>query len=192
MLRGIGLAAVIVALTLVACSDDPSSLNSGRSNTSSSGAGTSGTSGTSGDTTSSSSGGSGTSGGTSGTSGTTPAGTTPAEICVATINDYRKTKNLAPYARWDTAEACTDGQAKSDGSTGAAHGAFGKCGEHAQNECPGWPGPSGTMIPKCLKAMFGEGPGGGHYEAMMGKYTKVSCGFAAAPNGQIWAVQNFL
>ena len=190
-----GFVVALAAMTLMGCSDDSGSLNGGRSGTSSSGSGTSGTSGT----TSSSSGDTGTSGstggtsGTSGTSGTAPAGTTPAEICVATINDYRKTKSLPPYARWDAAETCTDGQAKSDGSTGQAHGAFGKCGEHAQNECPGWPGPSGTMIPQCLKAMFGEGPGGGHYEAMMSKqYTKVSCGFAAAANGQIWAVQNFL
>jgi Cysteine-rich secretory protein family len=186
MLRGIGLFASIVAVTLAACSDDPSTLNGSHRSGTSSGAGTSGSSGdgtSSGDT--------GTSGDT-GSSGTTQDGSTPAEICVATINDYRKTKGLPAYARWDAAETCSDGQAKSDGSTSAAHGAFGKCGEHAQNECPGWPGPPDTMIPQCLKAMFGEGEGGGHYEAIMGKqYTKVACGFGTAPNGQIWSVQNF-
>jgi hypothetical protein len=179
MLRGIGLCAVIGATTLAACSDDPSLLNGNRrSGTSSSGASTSGTSG---DTTSS-----------SGDPATTPSGSTPAEICVAAINEYRKTKSLPPYARWDGAETCTDGQAESDGSTQKPHGAFGKCGESAQNECPGWPGPPATMIAPCLKTMFGEGPGGGHYEAIMAtQYTKVSCGFGTAPNGQIWAVQNF-
>ena len=190
MVRRIGVVAMIAALALVACGDDSNTLAGRRPGTSSSGA----SSGTSGAATSSS-GDTGTSGtsGTGGTSGTTPAGTTPAEICVAAINDYRKTKSLPPYARWDTNEACSDGQAKSDGTTGKPHGAFGKCGERAQNECPGWPGPSGTMIPQCLKAMFGEGPGGGHYEAMMStQYTKVSCGFGAAASGQIWAVQNFL
>jgi hypothetical protein len=62
----------------------------------------------------------------------------------------------------------------------------------AQNECPGWPGPSNTMIPGCLKAMWGEGPGGGHYENMAStRYTKVACGFYVLPNGKVWSVQNF-
>jgi hypothetical protein len=180
MLKGIGLAAAIAATTVAACSDTPSSQSGSQgSDMSSSG----GTSGTSGDATSSS-GDAGTSGGAT--------GTTPAEVCVAAINDYRKTKNLPPYARWDAAEACTNDQATSDGTTNKPHGAFGKCGEYGQNECPGWPGQPGTMIAPCLKAMFGEGPGGGHYENMMAKrYTKVSCGFAKASNGRIWAVQNF-
>jgi hypothetical protein len=142
---------------------------------------------------SSSSGGasSGSSGGASAGSSSS-SGTTAEEICVATINDYRKAKGLAAYTRWTDNEACTAGQAASDGASGKAHGAFGKCGESAQNECPGWPGPPETMIPKCLAMMMGEGPGGGHYDNMMSaKYTKVSCGFAAAGSGAIWAVQNF-
>jgi len=86
----------------------------------------------------------------------------------------------------------TDGEAQSDSTTNRAHGAFGKCGEFAQNECPGWAGPATTMIPGCLKAMYGEGPGGGHYEAMVStKYTKVSCGFGTAAGGAVWSVQNF-
>lgn len=173
MARANGLG-VILGVAVAACSDDSSTLgtsgSAGRSGTSSS-SGTSGAIGSSGDV--------------------TPTRTTAVEICVSTINQYRATRGLPPYARWDAAESCSDGEAKSDGSTGRAHGAFPKCGEHAQNECPGWPGPADTMIPRCLKAMFGEGPGGGHYDAMMGNYTKVACGFAVAPDGQIWAVQNF-
>ncbi len=66
------------------------------------------------------------------------------------------------------------------------------CGEFAQNECPGWPGPPGTMIPQCLSAMWMEGPGGGHYDNMSSKqYTQVSCGFYTLPDGKVWAVQNF-
>jgi hypothetical protein len=133
---------------------------------------------------------SGNSAGSSGSSGGT--GTTAEEICVATMNDYRKAQGLAPYTRWTDNEACTASQAASDGASGKAHGAFGQCGESAQTECPGWPGPPETMIPKCLAMMMGEGPGGGHHDAIMSaKYTKVSCGFAAAKSGDIWAVQNF-
>ena len=118
-----------------------------------------------------------------------PAGA--AQDCVDAINGYRATLGLAPYARWTQAESCADGQALSDSKTGKAHGAFTQCGEHAQDECPGWPGPSDAMIPKCLAAMWAEGPGGGHYENMRGKYTQVACGFTTLANGSVWAVQDF-
>jgi hypothetical protein len=114
------------------------------------------------------------------------------QICVDKINEYRATKGLPAYARWAEAEACTDGQAKSDSETGQAHGAFGKCQEMAQDECPGWSGPPADMIGKCLQMMWDEGPGGGHYENMASKkYTKAACGFFTMTNGNVWAVQNF-
>jgi hypothetical protein len=122
---------------------------------------------------------------------------TAAETCVDTINEYRATLGLSPYARWTDAESCTSDAAKSDSETGKAHGAFGKCGEMAQNECPGWPGPPEKMIPDCLAMMWDEGPGEdfskhGHYINMSSdKYTKVACGFYTLPNGDVWAVQNF-
>ena len=170
--------ASVVALAAAACSDDASTLGSGKGT--SSGAATTTSGGTSSGGTSSSSGASGTAGGS------------PAEVCVATINEYRATKGLPPYTRWTDAETCTDGESQSDATTLRAHGAFGKCGEFAQNECPGWPSPAGTMIPKCLESMWAEGPGGGHYEAMSStKYTKVACGFGTASDGSIWAAQNF-
>ncbi len=94
--------------------------------------------------------------------------------------------------RWTAEEKCASSQAQSDSKSGAAHGAFGTCSEYGQNECPGWPGPAGDMIPSCLKMMWGEGPGGGHYENMKAtRYTQVSCGFYTLPDGSVWAVQNF-
>lgn len=122
----------------------------------------------------------------------TPTGTTAEEICVAEINRYRATLGLKALARWTSAEACSDGEAQSDGQTGHAHGAFGKCGEYAQNECPGWPGPDDEMISGCLEAMWNEGPGGGHHDNMAStKLTKVACGFYTMTNGDVWSVQNF-
>ena len=48
------------------------------------------------------------------------------------------------------------------------------------------------MIGRCLELMWAEGPGGGHHDTFIDKkYKKVACGFAAAPNGKIWAVQNY-
>lgn len=84
-----------------------------------------------------------------------------------------------------------------DSQSGQAHGAFGQCGEWAQNECPGWPGPPGGMITDCLQMMWDEGPGAdfnthGHYINMSSQqYTQVACGFYVTPSGDVWAIQNF-
>ena len=120
-----------------------------------------------------------------------------AETCVDTINAYRATLGLPAYARWADQEACADGEAEADATASTAHGAFGTCGEVAQNECPGWPGPAKTMIPECLKMMWGEGPGSdfsshGHYINMSNpSYTKVACGFTTLADGSVWAAQDF-
>ncbi len=117
--------------------------------------------------------------------------------CVDEINAYRAMVGLGPYARWTDAETCGAGQAMSDSMTGTAHGAFGMCGEWAQNECPGWPGPASDAISGCLAAMWSEGPGSdfsmhGHYINMTStSYTKVACGIYTLADGSIWAVQDF-
>jgi uncharacterized protein YkwD len=143
---------------------------------------------------------------TGGTGATTPAGTsgsmssgaapvsdgTLEQTCVDEINKYRATVGAPALQRWTSGEACATEQSMADSKSGRAHGAFGKCKEFAQNECPGWAGPGNTMIAGCLKAMWGEGPGGGHYENMKsGKYTQVACGFFTGSDGKIWSVQNF-
>ena len=117
--------------------------------------------------------------------------------CVDEINRYRATLSLPPYAGWTSAGTCADGQSKSDSESGKAHGTFGKCGESAQNECPGWPGPPDSMIKGCLKMMWAEGPGEpfsahGHYINMSStSYKSVACGFYQTPSGSWWSVQDF-
>ncbi|HEX9296092.1 MAG TPA: CAP domain-containing protein [Polyangiaceae bacterium] len=139
-------------------------------------------------------GGSGTGG--SGGSGGSPIGGAK-QLCVDTINKYRATLGLPAYARWTEQEACADSQAESDSQTGTAHGAFGRCTEFAQNECPGWGGTPESMITGCLQAMWNEGPGSdfnthGHYINMSStKYTKVACGFYTTAAGKVWSVQDF-
>jgi hypothetical protein len=99
--------------------------------------------------------------------------------------------NLGPLAEWNT-PMCADGEAKSDALSGTPHGAFGTCGETAQNECPGWPGTATQAVTGCLKAMWDEGPGGGHYDNMTTtSRTKVACGFYQTTGGQWWIVQDF-
>lgn len=130
--------------------------------------------------------------GTLGGSGGAAAYDAASSRCVDTINRYRATVGLPAYKRWSSAEACTDGQAKSDALAKDAHGAFGTCNEHAQNECPGYSGTPDQMIDGCLGMMWKEGPGGGHHDNMAdGKYTQVACGFYVTADGKVWAVQNF-
>lgn len=119
-------------------------------------------------------------------------GSSANEACFNTINEYRKKDGLKPYARWTDSETCADGQAKSDSSTGNGHGSFGRCGEMAQNECPGTAGGVDKALPRCLSMMWAEGPGGGHHDSMAStKYTKVACGVFVTSRGATWSVQNF-
>lgn len=118
-------------------------------------------------------------------------------LCVEIVNEYRATLELAPYARWTDGESCADGEARSDSETGVPHGAFPRCEELAQNECPGWPGPVEAMLEGCLAGMWAEGPGEdfethGHYINMSSTaYSEVACGFHTAAGGAMWSVQNF-
>ena len=118
------------------------------------------------------------------------------KACVDRINGFRATENLPPLAAWTDKGICTDAEAKSDSASGQAHGAFGMCGEGAQNECPGW-GSIEQTIQGCLQDMWDEGPGEpysehGHYINMSNPdYTKVACGFYEKPDGKVWAIQNF-
>jgi len=127
----------------------------------------------------------------------TPGGDDVAQDCVDDINAFRASIGLPPYARWDGAESCVDAQAAADAASQIPHSAFGQCGEFAQDECPGWPGPPADMIGACLQAMWNEGPGSdfhthGHYINMSSQqYTQAACGFHVLPNGAVWATQDF-
>jgi hypothetical protein len=118
------------------------------------------------------------------------------QLCVTRTNDFRARVGIGPVARRPDAEACGDAEARSDGASRTAHGAFGQCRERAQNECPAWDGPPEQVVDRCLAMMFAEGPGSGpahgHYMNMTdGKYRGVACGFATMPSGELWVVQNF-
>ena len=112
------------------------------------------------------------------------------ELCVSTTNEYRASIGVAALSRWTAAEACVDGQAKTDFES-EPHTSFGSCTERAQNECSG----SGALEPlvrACLAGMWAEGPGGGHYENMVStKRTRVACGFYPRPNGGFFVTQDF-
>jgi hypothetical protein len=121
---------------------------------------------------------------------------------VQTINKYRATLSPPSPALTEATsqEACVDGQAKADYTSNTPHSAFGQCGESAQDECPGWPGPATSimayMMSSCLDQMWAEGPPpqgqDNHWLNMSNaQYTQVACGFYQTPAGDWWATQNF-
>jgi hypothetical protein len=117
--------------------------------------------------------------------------------CVERTNELRASIGLGPIARLASAEPCVDGQAKSDSETGKAHGAFDAClGEvkswkaAGQNECPGYASVE-SALGTCLDMMWAEGPGGGHYDNMVGKSTHTACGLFTTPQGKVWMIQDF-
>jgi hypothetical protein len=125
--------------------------------------------------------------------------------CMHRINYYRSSVGLGMLTRNLAKEACADSQCQSDAAGGIAHGAFGKCGESAQDECPGW-GSLLSIVTGCLQQMWDEGPGPsgtpcgggtacyqqhGHYINMTGPYASVACGFFVGSGAKVQAIQNF-
>lgn len=116
--------------------------------------------------------------------------------CVDRTNALRATKGLGPIPRLAKAEPCVDGQAKADSESGKPHSAFNACLDQvkwkaaAQNECPGYGSVEDTLT-KCLDMMWAEGPGGGHYDAMVGGSTHTACGIYTTPAGKVWLVEDF-
>jgi hypothetical protein len=123
------------------------------------------------------------------------------EDCADAINQLRASAGLSPLSRWTANEGCADEQAASDGESGTAHGAFGKCNELAQNECPDYRSVGDIVDTSntktgCLALMWAEGPGSGsghgHYANMTSTaYTQVCCGYYTTPGGGVWSVQDF-
>jgi hypothetical protein len=133
--------------------------------------------------------------GAAGTSANDPYGDARAR-CVERTNELRASKGLAPIPRLASAESCADGQAKSDSESGDPHGSFDDCLDQvqwsgaAQNECPGYDSVE-DALGSCLDAMWAEGPGGGHYDNMVGDATHTACGLYMTPDGDVWLVQDF-
>lgn len=119
--------------------------------------------------------------------------------CVDVINGYRAKVGKPPLARSAALEAFATEGAKSDAATGTPHGHFtatsGGGVAWAENEVPGWPladsGSVRAVIDEGTKAMWDEGPGGGHYENIIGDWTQVGCGTFVTASGDVWVTQDF-
>jgi hypothetical protein len=135
-------------------------------------------------------------GGDDGTSG----GDAAHQTCITETNKYRAMAGRAPVMHSPELEAYADEGAEYDFSSSPhAHFSATQGGgiAAAENECPrqgGWTVPLdgnlSTIVAECVAAFFAEGPGGGHYENMMGPYAKLGCGIYAQGIG-VTIIQDF-
>jgi uncharacterized protein YkwD len=177
---------------------------SGSSSTATAGGSTTGSNAASGSSSSTSSTSTSTSGaGGAGTGGTGAGGGSGTaddlQFCLDENNRYRATVGSAPLVRSSTLDDFAATGAQYDYDAMSAHKHFGDSkmipgGATAagENEIPGWGGWSiksqgsvHEVLVGGLKAMWDEGPGGGHYENMKNpSYTKFGCGIYVAPNAE--------
>jgi hypothetical protein len=106
------------------------------------------------------------------------------EECVDYTNMYRVDNGRAPVVRDQELEDYADEGAEHDHDA-SPHDHFvatsGGGIAFAENECPHWDlsfggGDLTQLVRECIDAFFSEGPGGGHYENMMGDYGSLGCG----------------
>lgn len=94
--------------------------------------------------------------------------------CVDLINNFRSSLGLAKLKPATASQnQCADDSAVNDRTYGF-HNSFrtGKCpGARGQCECNGQ-----STLKQCIDAYISEGPGGGHFEILRGRYTSVACG----------------
>jgi hypothetical protein len=123
----------------------------------------------------------------------------PQAFCVNQTNKYREMAGVDPVERSSELEAFAEEGAEVDFDS-QPHMHFGSDGGGvalAENECPqqgGWTLAAGesenTVVAQCIRAFYEEGQGGGHYENLMGPYTRVGCG-VYEQDGKITIVQDF-
>ncbi|HEY5946122.1 MAG TPA: CAP domain-containing protein [Kofleriaceae bacterium] len=129
------------------------------------------------------------------------AGDTAAhDFCLSETNRYRTSNGKPALVRSAELEAYANEGARVDFSS-SPHNHFTSTNgggiAFAENECPqqlGWKLPvDGEIKPvvgMCINAFVSEGPGGGHYENVMGPYTKLGCGIYVSGEG-ITILQDF-
>jgi uncharacterized protein YkwD len=119
-------------------------------------------------------------------------------LCVELVNQYRATIKLSPLKRSPALEEFAARAAANDGRAHAGHQYFrrtrGGGVSHAENAIPWWPlsqvGGIRGALEQGVQMMWDEGPRGGHYRNMTGKYSQMGCGIYV--NGdQVTIVQEF-
>jgi uncharacterized protein YkwD len=115
-------------------------------------------------------------------------------FCVTETNRYRATLGLAALTRSNALEAYAAVGAREDGLAHAFHQHFQSTNgggiASAENEVRASNQSLHTVIGQGLAGMWAEGPGGGHYENMRGRFSQLGCGIFVNGN-EITVVQDF-
>jgi hypothetical protein len=135
--------------------------------------------------------------------GDVPAGSTndtaaAREFCIQETNRYRAMNGRTAVTRSPQLEAFADTGASVDHVAGPhdhfrqTHGAE---IAFAENECPRWSlqqsnGDMTELVRMCIATFYAEGPGGGHYENMLGDYRSLGCGIFQS-GADVTIVQDF-
>lgn len=137
-------------------------------------------------------------GGGSGTDAAVSA--TAHDFCVSETNRYRTMTGKVAVAQSSALQSYADTGAMVDFSS-SPHAHFSATSgggiAFAENECPvqgNWMlqagGDMSALVGQCVAAFYSEGPGGGHYDNMMGPYAKLGCGIYQMGTG-VTIVQDY-
>jgi len=120
-------------------------------------------------------------------------------FCVEETNRYRAMHGRPAVLRSAALEAYANEGAREDFDA-SPHAHFIRTNgggiAFAENECPHWGlqaqggGDLHALVAACIEAFYAEGPGGGHYDNMMGNYGALGCGIHEA-GGSVTIVQDF-
>jgi uncharacterized protein YkwD len=103
-------------------------------------------------------------------------------FCVQETNRYRAMVGKAALSESTSVEAFAAAAAQSDTRTGIPHGYFhsNDPGFGGENEAPDWSltqfGSEHNVMTQAIAAFWSEGPGGGHFENIVGPYSQLGCG----------------
>ena len=104
--------------------------------------------------------------------------------CVDYTNMYRTQNGKAAVTRSSALETYADDGAEHDYNSSPHDHFISTSGggiAFAENECPHWDLSFGNgdllmLVDACIDAYVAEGPGGGHYDNLMGDYGSLGCG----------------
>ncbi len=119
-------------------------------------------------------------------------------FCVDQTNQYRATLGLSALKRSAALEAYALTSARVDAKSRVPHQYFEKTDgggiAMAENLIPWWPleryGTVHEIIRRGLAGMWAEGPRGGHYRNIVGRYTEIGCGIYS-DGTRVTVVQEF-
>lgn len=135
------------------------------------------------------------------TDGSTPvrsASAREAELvyCVDEVNRYRASVGLPALGRSTALEAFAQIGVEHDASVRIPHDYFRQTNgggvAKAETEILWWRGfATSRVISAGLAQMWAVGPGGEHYDILVGRYTDVGCGVFVSPSGEVSVSQDF-